>query len=113
MTGWDGAGRIAITVERKGATIRCRVMDNGVGLGPSVGISAFNAFFTTKSDKGTGIGLYISHGIVTRAGGTIALHPAEGGLSEREDACEGEDRQNRRGTVLEIEFPATDPAAMA
>lgn len=111
--GWDGAGRIAITVERKGATIRCRVMDNGVGLGPSVGISAFNAFFTTKSDKGTGIGLYISHGIVTRAGGTIALHPAEGGLSEREDAYEGEDRQNRQGTVLEIEFPATDPAAIA
>ena len=105
--GWDGAGRIAITVERNGATIRCRVMDNGIGLGPSVGISAFNAFFTTKSDKGTGIGLYISQGIVTRAGGTIALYPVEGGQ------CTCGDGKNRQGTVLEIEFPATDPVTIA
>ncbi|GLT02915.1 hypothetical protein GCM10007897_43440 [Sphingobium jiangsuense] len=93
--GWDGAGRIDITVERDGPAVRCRVADNGVGLAPSVGISAFNAFFTTKSDTGTGLGLYISRGIVTRAGGTIALRPAGDG----------------QGAVLEIELPVAAPAA--
>jgi len=95
--GWEDAGRIDIVVERDGTAIRCRVSDNGIGIGPGVGVSAFNAFFTTKSDMGTGLGLYISRGIVTRAGGTIALRPAESG----------------QGAVLEIELPAAEAAVAA
>ncbi|HWJ71505.1 MAG TPA: ATP-binding protein [Sphingobium sp.] len=77
--GWDGTGAIALAVETVDGVICCTVTDNGMGLGASVAESAFHAFFTTKQDGGTGLGLYISRQIVAKAGGAITLRPAEGG----------------------------------
>ncbi len=92
--GWNGQGAIELSVASSGSTVVCAVADNGLGLAPSIAQSAFSAFFTTKSDEGMGLGLYISRQIVERAGGQIALRQAEGD-----------------GAILEIELPAAGEPA--
>ena len=56
-----------------------RVTDNGAGMTPAVLARAFEPFFTTKAHGvGTGLGLASVYGIVSRAGGTVALDSAVG-----------------------------------
>lgn len=70
-----------------GDFIRVSVRDNGVGMTPEVQTHLFEPFFTTKDvDKGTGLGLAFTYGVVrsaqgfvtvasvTHAGTTVALH---------------------------------------
>jgi PAS domain S-box-containing protein len=47
--------------------------DNGPGIPPDVLAHLFQPFYTTKGERGTGLGLWISRGIVTKHGGTIDL----------------------------------------
>jgi signal transduction histidine kinase len=49
------------------------VTDDGVGIAPEIMPRIFEAFFTTRSTVGTGIGLFISRQFVEGHGGTIAL----------------------------------------
>ena len=46
--------------------VRFTLADNGAGMEPKVLERAFEAFFTTKEVTGTGLGLWISHEIVTK-----------------------------------------------
>ncbi|MCC3160808.1 histidine kinase [Hymenobacter sp. 15J16-1T3B] len=57
-----------------------QVQDNGVGMSPAVQAQVFEAFFTTKPvGEGTGLGLALSHDIVTTGhGGTLTLQSEEG-----------------------------------
>jgi signal transduction histidine kinase len=49
------------------------VSDSGVGIEPSALPRVFEPFYTTKSaGSGTGLGLSVTHTIVTRLGGTIS-----------------------------------------
>ena len=43
-----------------------------------VRLKCLDPFFTTKGKKGTGMGLAVAHGIVTRHGGTIDVESSEG-----------------------------------
>ncbi len=50
------------------------IKDNGHGIAKENLERIFDPFFTTKDvDKGTGIGLYISHNIIKELGGTISV----------------------------------------
>lgn len=52
------------------------VTDNGPGIAPQDRRRVFDPFFTTKADaRGTGLGLPLSHAIITRVGGTLYCDP--------------------------------------
>lgn len=72
------------------------VTDTGCGMSEEVLQRAFEPFFTTKDvGKGTGLGLAMSYGIITQAGGRIAAESTPG-----------------RGSTFRIYLPATmEPAA--
>jgi signal transduction histidine kinase len=64
----DGAGRAVVTVT-----------DTGGGIPPHVMGRIFDPFFTTKPvGSGTGLGLFICHGIVKAQGGEITAESAAG-----------------------------------
>jgi signal transduction histidine kinase/ActR/RegA family two-component response regulator len=59
--------------------VRVDVRDNGVGMDDEVAVKAFEPFFTTKdTGRGTGLGLSMVYGIVTRWGGTASITTAPG-----------------------------------
>jgi two-component system NtrC family sensor kinase len=53
--------------------VRIEVQDTGVGIDPETQARIFEAFFSTKTQKGTGLGLWVSHGIVQGHGGTMKV----------------------------------------
>ncbi len=54
---------------RKG--VRVTVLDNGSGIPPGVRMNLFAPFYTTKGESGTGLGLWVTRGIVEKHEGTI------------------------------------------
>jgi PAS domain S-box-containing protein len=54
---------------RKG--IRVTVLDNGTGIEPEVASKLFAPFYTTKGESGTGLGLWVTRGIIEKHEGTI------------------------------------------
>jgi two-component system, chemotaxis family, CheB/CheR fusion protein len=62
--------------------IRVVVADDGPGINAETQANLFRPFYTTKGQKGTGLGLWVSQGIVTKHGGSIRLR-------SRTDALQG------------------------
>lgn len=87
--GWTEAGRITCSVVTCDGFISCIIADNGAGLSECHAGSAFDAFFSTKAEEGTGLGLFISREIILRAGGQVSLRPSS------------------EGALLAIQLPAT------
>ena len=78
--------RLLITADsHPGATVI--VADSGPGIEESNKSKIFQPFFTTKGEKGTGLGLWVSKGIVEKHGGKIELNnstdPAYSGAAVR------------------------------
>src|SRR5216683_2295787 len=79
-----------------GATVI--IADNGSGVSDEVRPHLFQPFFTTKGENGTGLGLWVSRGIINKHGGNIEL------VSNTNDGA--------HGTVVSV-FLATKPTINA
>ena len=68
-------GRITLGLKRAEAnSVQFLVSDTGSGIAPENLERIFEPFFTTKSPgKGTGLGLFVTQGIIERLGGTIEV----------------------------------------
>jgi CheY-like chemotaxis protein len=73
-----GRCRVRLGAESDWAMVA--VQDTGVGMAEEMRRRVFEPFFTPKGPRGTGLGLAVSWGIVTRHGGTIEVEstPGEG-----------------------------------
>jgi PAS domain S-box-containing protein len=85
-------GRIQVKVARsrdwsnlQRTGIRITFNDNGSGIRPGDRQHIFEPFFTTKGENGTGLGLWVSLGIVRKHGGSIrvrsSVRPGKSGTS--------------------------------
>jgi PAS domain S-box-containing protein len=81
-------GRIRIRVQRaeagelSGVGALIEVADSGPGIPPETVSRLFQPFFTTKGANGTGLGLWVSMGIVQKHGGSIQI-----GRSDDPELC--------------------------
>ena len=64
------SGSILITSQTKSNTVQVMVKDNGPGIDPEILPQLFTKF-VTKSDRGTGLGLFIARNIIEAHGGII------------------------------------------
>jgi len=74
---------------RKG--VRIVIADTGHGMSQAVLARVFEPFYTTKALNGTGLGLWISSGIIARHDGTIRIRSSE--------------HPHRHGTVFSLFLP--------
>jgi signal transduction histidine kinase len=80
---------LRITRHSDGEVVEIGIHDTGIGMDQDVADRAFESFFTTKEiGKGTGLGLFISHNLITELGGTIRIESERG-----------------RGTCVSIQIP--------
>jgi two-component system, OmpR family, sensor histidine kinase VicK len=63
-------GTIIVSTHLSGPNVIVSVRDNGTGIDPSIKDKMFEKF-TTRSEKGSGLGLYIAKSIIEAHGGTI------------------------------------------
>jgi PAS domain S-box-containing protein len=63
--------------ELHGSGVIVEILDSGPGIPHHAEQKLFQPFFTTKGEKGTGLGLWVSMGIVQKHGGTIRLKNSE------------------------------------
>ncbi len=94
----DTGGSIEIITDVKDAnTVRTMIKDNGHGIDAETLKQIFEPFFTTKGkEKGTGLGLFISYGIIKKLGGNILV-----------------ESEINKGTTFSIELPINKSVRMS
>jgi two-component system NtrC family sensor kinase len=81
--------------------VEIRIQDSGCGIRKEYRTKIFDPLFTTKKvGEGTGLGLFVSYGIITKHGGTITFD------SIANDEC------SESGTTFVITLPAADQTAV-
>jgi signal transduction histidine kinase/response regulator RpfG family c-di-GMP phosphodiesterase len=77
------------------AKVRCEVRDTGTGMDEETRRRCLEPFFTTKGERGTGLGLAMVYGVLQRHGAELEIDSALGD-----------------GTTMRMIFPAADPASL-
>jgi len=76
-------GVITITTRQEGDSVVVSIRDNGPGISPEHLDKLFDPFFTTKDPgEGTGLGLSLSYGLMTKLGGSIECKSSVGDGAE-------------------------------
>lgn len=81
-----------ITLEKGETCVQIRLRDTGCGIKQENMSKIFEPFYTTKDQKGTGLGLAVVWGIIDKHGGTISVKSKEG-----------------EGSIFTIMLPVSDP----
>lgn len=71
-------GKIVFGLQVKSDHAIFDIIDNGVGMDKAAMENMFDLFFSSKGSRGTGLGLFVAHQIVTRHGGTIHVTSQKG-----------------------------------
>ncbi|AKF11673.1 PAS domain S-box protein [Sandaracinus amylolyticus] len=86
---------VIVTCAERDGWVEITVEDNAGGIPEETRARVFDPFFSTKpANVGTGLGLWICHGLVTAMGGTIALESVLG-----------------RGTTVRVRMPTASPGS--
>ena len=86
-------GLIVVKSLKADSKILVSITDNGPGISEGQQKKVFDPFFTTKEmDKGTGLGLWVSYGIIEKMGRTITLKSEIG-----------------KGTIFTVTIPIVEP----
>jgi two-component system NtrC family sensor kinase len=72
-------GVLRVDLSREESSVCAAVEDTGAGIDAKTLPALFQAFATTKGDKGTGLGLYLSREIARRHGGELSVENAPRG----------------------------------
>jgi CheY-like chemotaxis protein/anti-sigma regulatory factor (Ser/Thr protein kinase) len=75
--------------------VQIEVADNGVGMDEETRLRSLEPFFTTKGERGTGLGLAMVYGVAQRHGAEIEIESKAG-----------------EGTLVRLNFPAATAAAL-
>lgn len=97
VTGTRLMVRMRSTVDWKGSGrrgVRVTIADDGPGMSAETQAKLFQPFYTTKGKKGTGVGLWVSRGIIEKHQGTIRLRSKVG---------------DRHGTCFTVFLPGESP----
>jgi signal transduction histidine kinase/CheY-like chemotaxis protein len=86
--------------------VEVAVSDTGVGIPEDLREKIFDPFFTTKGPQGTGLGLSMTYGILSRHGASIVVHSEKGRGSTFRLRFPPTDTAEARGPVLAPSFPA-------
>jgi response regulator RpfG family c-di-GMP phosphodiesterase len=71
-------GRIVVSLDADAHQALLSVRDNGIGMTPEILQRIWEPFFTTKGDRGTGLGLDVSRSIIESHGGRIDCQSSPG-----------------------------------
>ncbi|MGH2704012.1 MAG: ATP-binding protein [Actinomycetota bacterium] len=97
---YTGAGAVTVSGSRDGEYVTVSVADQGEGIPVDQRVQVFSKFFRRGGGRpsGTGLGLYISKGLVEAHGGRIWVEEAPGGGAEfRFTLPTAESANGRRG----------------
>lgn len=105
----DG-GKIVLNTEDTAGGPRVSIKDTGTGMSPETRARAFEPFFSTKGEQGTGMGLSMVFGIIKRYGGSIGIESEEGAGTEISFTLPPSDISDVKGD--ETEIPSAAPAGI-
>jgi signal transduction histidine kinase len=71
-----GEGRISVRVRSSGQRVHILISDNGEGIPKEFSSRLFEPYITSKI-SGTGLGLWLSHRIISKHAGTLRFEPRE------------------------------------
>jgi two-component system CheB/CheR fusion protein len=76
--------------------VRATIFDSGTGIDPAIKPRLFEPFYTTKTDIGTGLGLWLAKELIQKHGGSISVHSSI--------------RTGSSGTAFSVFLPTNPPA---